>query len=85
MDFLEKNQKKQLGYLNDDVTHARDKNVIVIGGGDTGVDCVATCVRQNARKITTFELLNEPPKNRTDVNPWPQWPRVFRIEYGHEE
>ena len=40
---------------------------------------------QNARKITTFELLNEPPKNRTDVNPWPQWPRVFRIEYGHEE
>ena len=42
-------------------------------------------VFQNARKITTFELLNEPPKNRTDVNPWPQWPRVFRIEYGHEE
>jgi hypothetical protein len=51
---------------------------------DHVTDLLLICF-QNARKITTFELLNEPPKNRTDVNPWPQWPRVFRIEYGHEE
>ena len=51
---------------------------------DHVTDLLLICF-QNAKKITTFELLNEPPKNRTDVNPWPQWPRVFRIEYGHEE
>ncbi len=64
---------------------ARGKHVIVIGGGDTGVDCIGTAIRQDAASITTFELLNEPSKSRKPHNPWPMWPRIFRVEYGHEE
>lgn len=65
--------------------HAKDKNVIIIGGGDTGCDCIATSLRQGAASITTFEILPEPGPKRATNNPWPQWPRVFRVDYGHEE
>ncbi|XP_050309915.1 uncharacterized protein LOC126745911 [Anthonomus grandis grandis] len=84
MEFLESWQKKQLG-ANHDGPHAKDKHVIIIGGGDTGCDCIATSLRQGAASITTFEILPEPGPKRSSDNPWPQWPRIFRVDYGHEE
>lgn len=84
MEFLESWQKKQLG-ANHEGPHAKDKHVIIIGGGDTGCDCIATSLRQGAATITTFEILPEPATKRSPDNPWPQWPRVFRVDYGHEE
>ncbi|KAL9904496.1 uncharacterized protein ACN2A1_004827 isoform 1-T2 [Glossina fuscipes fuscipes] len=84
MEFLEGQQKKQLGSKKD-IISAEGKDVIIIGGGDTGCDCIATSLRQGAKSITTFEILPEPPKNRANDNPWPQWPKVFRVDYGHEE
>lgn len=84
MEFLESGQKNQLNasYAN---IKAEGKDVIVLGGGDTGCDCIATSLRQGAKSITTFEILPEPPKSRAGDNPWPQWPKVFRVDYGHEE
>lgn len=64
---------------------AKDKNVIVIGGGDTGNDCIGTAVRHGAKSVVNFELLPQPPATRAANNPWPQWPRVFRTDYGHSE
>uniref|UniRef100_A0A0K8TT44 Glutamate synthase [NADH] n=1 Tax=Tabanus bromius TaxID=304241 RepID=A0A0K8TT44_TABBR len=84
MEFLESGQKKQLGGKLDNIS-AEGKDVIIIGGGDTGCDCIATSLRQGAKTITTFEILPEPPKSRAPDNPWPQWPKVFRVDYGHEE
>lgn len=63
----------------------QDKNVIVIGGGDTGNDCIGTSVRLGATSVTNFELLPEPSKGRASDNPWPQFPRVFKVDYGHDE
>lgn len=84
MEFLEKQQKKQLGNQIQAIS-AEGKDVIIIGGGDTGCDCIATSLRQGAKSITTFEILPEPPQKRAHDNPWPQWPKVFRVDYGHEE
>ncbi|XP_034109012.1 uncharacterized protein LOC117571121 [Drosophila albomicans] len=84
MEFLEAQQKKQLGGKKE-IISAEGKDVIIIGGGDTGCDCIATSLRQGAKSITTFEILPEPPLKRADDNPWPQWPKVFRVDYGHEE
>ena len=64
---------------------ARDKDVIVIGGGDTGTDCIATSLRHGCRSLVNFELLGKPPEHRAEGNPWPQWPRILRTDYGHEE
>lgn len=61
------------------------KNVVVIGGGDTGNDCLGTSTRHGAKSVTNFELLPTPPLARPKDNPWPQWPRVFRVDYGHTE
>lgn len=84
MEFLEGWQKQQLG--NKQIgPNAKDKNVIIIGGGDTGCDCIATSLRHGASTITTFEILPEPTIKRAQDNPWPQWPRIFRVDYGHEE
>ncbi|XP_073951768.1 uncharacterized protein [Choristoneura fumiferana] len=92
MEFLESWQKKQMGptaphhpVKDNPELSAKDKNVLVIGGGDTGCDCIATSLRQGAKSITTFEILPEPKPTRGQDNPWPQWPRVFRVDYGHEE
>ena len=85
--FLEHWQKKQMGNeapLNMKLM-AEGKDVIIIGGGDTGCDCIATSLRQGAKSITTFEILPEPPVKRAPDNPWPQFPRVFKVDYGHEE
>lgn len=86
MAFLETWQKKQMGNKID-VTplSAKDKDVIVIGGGDTGCDCIGTSLRQGAKSITTFEILPQPPPSRSNDNPWPTFPRVFKVDYGHEE
>jgi len=65
--------------------HARGKDVIVIGGGDTGTDCVATAMRQSCRTLTQLEILPRPPPDRAGDNPWPEWPRVYRLDYGQEE
>jgi NAD(P)H-dependent glutamate synthase small subunit len=64
---------------------AKDKDVIVIGGGDTGADCIGTSLRQGCRSMTNFELLPQPPAGRAPDNPWPQWPRIFRVDYSHAE
>ncbi|KAJ8680883.1 hypothetical protein QAD02_016670 [Eretmocerus hayati] len=87
VNFLEHWQKKQMGNkepLKAELL-AKGKNVIIIGGGDTGCDCIATSLRQGAKSIVAFEILPEPPKSRADDNPWPQFPRVFKMDYGHEE
>ncbi len=64
---------------------ARDKDVIVIGGGDTGNDCVGTCIRLGAKSVTQLEMMPKPPEERLPSNPWPQWPRVLKTDYGQEE
>jgi glutamate synthase (NADPH/NADH) small chain len=64
---------------------AAGKDVIVIGGGDTGTDCVATALRQGCRSLVQFEILPRPPAERPPDNPWPQWPRVHRVDYGQAE
>jgi glutamate synthase (NADPH/NADH) small chain len=64
---------------------AKDKHVVIIGGGDTGADCLGTVHRQGARSVHQFELLPKPPATRADDNPWPQWPSVFRVSTAHEE
>ena len=64
---------------------AEGKDVIVIGGGDTGTDCIGTSVRHRCKSVTNFELMPRPSDTRTASNPWPQWPRVFGMDYGHAE
>jgi glutamate synthase (NADPH/NADH) small chain len=64
---------------------AENKDVIVIGGGDTGTDCVATSLRHGCKSLVQFEILNRPPDERQPDNPWPEWPKIFRVDYGQEE
>ena len=64
---------------------AEGKDVIVIGGGDTGTDCIGTSLRQSCASLINFELFPKPPAARAPDNPWPAWPRIFRVDYGHEE
>jgi glutamate synthase (NADPH/NADH) small chain len=64
---------------------ARDKHVVIIGGGDTGADCLGTAHRQGPRSVTQLELLPMPPRDRAADNPWPQWPNIFRVSTAHEE
>ena len=68
-----------------DVISARDKHVIIIGGGDTGADCLGTAHRQGARSVRQLELLQRPPDRRAPQNPWPTWPNIFRVSSAHEE
>ena len=87
MDFLTSNTKSLLndGVADDSEFSAKGKDVIVIGGGDTGTDCIGTALRQGAKSITNFELMSQPPADRSEGNPWPEWPTIFRVDYGHEE
>ncbi len=87
MEFLTANTKSLLdsGHQDKNFISAKDKNVIVIGGGDTGNDCIGTSMRHGCKSLVNFELLPKPPEGRAADNPWPQWPRIFRIDYGHEE
>ncbi|KAI6381051.1 glutamate synthase [NADH] [Pyricularia grisea] len=87
MEFLHKNTKSLLDSELADGSYilAKDKNVVVIGGGDTGNDCIGTSVRHGAKSVINFELLPQPPPERANDNPWPQWPRIYRVDYGHSE
>ncbi len=87
MEFLTASTKRLLDpdQNHDDSIHARDKDVIVVGGGDTGTDCVATALRQGCRSVLQLEILPKPPETRAPNNPWPEWPRIFRVDYGQEE
>ncbi len=89
MDFLRDNTKylldAQEGYLTKRTLPADDLDVIVIGGGDTGTDCVGTSLRQGCNSVIQFEILPEPPLERQPNNPWPEWPKVLRVDYGQEE
>lgn len=87
MEFLQRNTKSLLDSELHDGTYlsAKGKDVIVIGGGDTGCDCIGTSVRHGAKSVTNFELLPQPSATRTSENPWPQYPRVFKVDYGHAE
>jgi glutamate synthase (NADPH/NADH) small chain len=84
MDFLTANTKALLDGQATPLS-ARDKDVIVIGGGDTGTDCVGTSMRHGCRSITQIEILPKPPLDRTADNPWPEWPKVYKLDYGQEE
>ena len=64
---------------------AEGKDVIVIGGGDTGNDCVGSCIRLGAKSVTQLEMMPKPPAKRLDSNPWPEWPRILKVDYGQEE
>lgn len=87
MEFLLKNTKSLLDSNLDDGNYisAKDKNVIVIGGGDTGTDCIGTSLRHGCKSLVNFEIMPKPPVDRSDNNPWPTWPLIFRVDYGHEE
>ncbi|MFW6033391.1 MAG: FAD-dependent oxidoreductase, partial [Phycisphaeraceae bacterium] len=87
MEFLTANTKSLLNssLADGQCISAHGKDVIVIGGGDTGNDCLGTSVRHGCKSLLNFELLPKPPLERAPDNPWPQWPRVMRTDYGHEE
>ena len=92
MDFLTRNTKSLMDgdmlhgkQAKGDYISAKGKNVVVIGGGDTGADCIGTSLRHGATSIVNFELLDVPPAERAAGNPWPQWPRVYRVDYSHAE
>lgn len=87
MEFLTANTQSLLDSNLEDGAHisAKDKDVIVIGGGDTGTDCIATSLRHGCRSLVNFEIMPKPPAGRAENNPWPEWPRILRVDYGHEE
>ena len=86
MDFLTANTKSLLeGNRNGDFISAAGKDVVVIGGGDTGTDCVGTAMRHGCRGLVQIEILPKPPLDRAPDNPWPEWPKVYRLDYGQEE
>jgi len=87
MDFLRAHTRSLLdSNLKDEAyISARDKNVIVIGGGDTGTDCIATSLRHGCKSLVNFEIMPKPPVDRPPDNPWPLWPKIYRVDYGHEE
>ncbi|XP_038993737.1 glutamate synthase [NADH], amyloplastic-like isoform X3 [Hibiscus syriacus] len=87
MEFLHANTKSLLDSDLQDGNYisAKGKKVVVIGGGDTGTDCIGTSIRHGCSSIVNLELLPQPPQTRAPGNPWPQWPRIFRVDYGHQE
>lgn len=87
MEFLKANTKSLLDSNLEDGNYisAKDKHVIVIGGGDTGADCIGTSLRHGCASVTNFELFPRPPAERADSNPWPTWPIIYRVDYAHEE
>ena len=87
MEFLHANTKSLLDSNLEDGNYidAKGKSVVVIGGGDTGTDCIGTSLRHGCESVVNFELMTKPPDSRAPGNEWPQWPRIFRVDYGHEE
>ena len=86
MEFLASNTGALLaGDADDGPIQARGKDVVVIGGGDTGTDCVGTAMRHGCRSLVQIEILPKPPIERAADNPWPEWPKVYKMDYGQEE
>jgi glutamate synthase (NADPH/NADH) small chain len=86
MEYLAANTKAVLaGHPEAAPIRAQGKDVVVIGGGDTGTDCVGTAIRQGCRSLTQIEILPRPPMDRAADNPWPEWPKVYKMDYGQEE
>ncbi|MBR5421216.1 MAG: glutamate synthase subunit beta [Lachnospiraceae bacterium] len=87
VDFLGEVTKRLLDSDFSDVPYelAKDKDVIVIGGGDTGNDCVGSCIRLGAKSVTQLEMMPKPSETRLPSNPWPEWPRILKTDYGQEE
>ncbi len=87
VDFLTANTKSLLDSNLEDGKYisAKDKNVIIIGGGDTGNDCVGTSIRHGCKSVTQLEMMPKPPKCRAEDNPWPVWPKTLKTDYGQEE
>jgi glutamate synthase (NADPH/NADH) small chain len=86
MEFLHANTKALLdGQKNGNYISANGKDVVVIGGGDTGTDCVGTSMRHGCKSLLQVEILPKPPMDRAADNPWPEWPKVYRLDYGQEE
>jgi glutamate synthase (NADPH/NADH) small chain len=84
MEFLHGNTKAILDKANAPIS-AAGKDVIIIGGGDTGTDCVGTSMRHGCKSLVQIEILPKPPTERAKDNPWPEWPKVYRMDYGQEE
>ena len=86
MEYLTASTKSLLdGGPDQSPIHARGKDVVVIGGGDTGTDCVGTALRQGCRSLLQIEIMARPPAERAADNPWPEWPKVYKLDYGQEE
>jgi len=86
MEYLTNNTKALLnGGPDSAVITAKDKHVVVIGGGDTGTDCVGSSIRQGCKSVVQIEILPKPPMDRTADNPWPEWPKTYKMDYGQEE
>jgi glutamate synthase (NADPH) small chain len=87
MEFLWANTKTLLddGLKNGAPISAKGKNVVVIGGGDTGNDCIGTSMRHGCKSLINLEIVPQSPAERAANNPWPQWPRIYRVDYGHAE
>lgn len=87
IDFLSANTKSLLdsNLADGNYTSAKDKHVVIIGGGDTGTDCVATSIRHGCKSVLQLEIMPKPPVTRADNNPWPEWPKTYKLDYGQEE
>jgi len=88
MDFLTENTRHQLDHHFDGTRpalNASGKDVVVIGGGDTGTDCVGTSLRHGCKSVIQLEIMPQPPLERAANNPWPEWPKVYKMDYGQEE
>lgn len=87
VDFLTRNTKSLLDseFADRNYINTKDKNVLIVGGGDTGTDCVGTAIRHGAKSVKQLEIMGELPETRTASNPWPEWPRLKKTDYGQEE
>ncbi len=86
VDYLTAATRNLLGIQDlPDYFDARDKDVVIVGGGDTGNDCIGTAIRMGCKSVTALEMMPKPPVERLADNPWPEWPRTLRTDYGHDE
>ncbi len=85
MEFLPLANRVQLGDMEASPIDVKDAKVVIIGGGDTGADCLGTSLRQGASEVHQFEIMARPPESRPDANPWPTWPVIYRVSSAHEE
>ncbi len=87
VDFLKANTKSLLdsNFADQKYVETKDKDVVIIGGGDTGNDCVGTSIRHGCRSVTQIEMMPKAPDQRAENNPWPEWPKICKTDYGQEE